>query len=196
MVSFSLINILALVLTAVATPLPRQNCADVTVFFARGTGEVEPIGTVVGPPFLTALRVALPGRSINFIGVDYPAVVGGFLIGGSPEGAANMANGVTSVANACSNTKIVISGYSQGAQVTHLAAARLSSAVQQRVNAAVVFGDPKRGEPFPGVINGRSITFCAFGDLICSGSAIILPPHLSYGSDAPAAANFVRSRVI
>ncbi|KAF9446411.1 carbohydrate esterase family 5 protein [Macrolepiota fuliginosa MF-IS2] len=192
-------SLLAFILPALAygTPLleSRQSCADVTVVFARGTGETAPIGTIVGPPFQTALRSAIGGKSLNFIGVDYPATVGGFLEGGDPNGARTMANDVTSFANSCPNTEIVMSGYSQGAQVTHLAANQLSSTVQNRVNAVVVFGDPDNGDGFPGVLNGRSITFCATGDDICLGGDIILAPHLSYGSDAPAAAAFVASHL-
>lgn len=72
--------------------------------------------------------------------------------------------------------------YSQGAQVTHLAAQRLTTAIQNRVSAAVVFGDPMDGDGFPGVINGRSITFCNSGDNICDGGFLILPAHLTYGN--------------
>lgn len=71
--------------------------------------------------------------------------------------------------------------HSQGAQVTHLAAEQLSSSVRERVNAVVVFGDPKNGDGFPGVLDDRSITFCAFGDNICDGGVLVLLPHLSYG---------------
>lgn len=62
----------------------------------------------------------------------------------------------------------------------HLAAGQISSAVQNRVAAVVVFGDPDNGDGFPGVLNGRSITFCADGDNICDGGDIILPPHLRF----------------
>lgn len=112
---FSLTVIFALALSAVAAPhVPRQSCADVTVFFARGTSEASPIGSIVGPPFRSALQSALSGRTINFSGVDYPASIAGFLEGGDPQGAATMANSVTSTASACPNTKIVMSGYRWG----------------------------------------------------------------------------------
>ncbi|KAF9460165.1 cutA, cutinase A [Collybia nuda] len=194
MVSYTFL--LALVASALAAPpVARQSCADVTVYFARGTGESGTLGTIVGPPFQSALRSALGSRSLEFIGINYPATVAGFLAGGDRGGAATMASSVTSKASSCPNTKIVISGYSQGAQVTHLAAGELSSTVQNRVNAAVVFGDPDNGQAFPGPINGRSKTFCAAGDNICAGGVIILPAHLSYGSDAGAAASFVVSKI-
>ncbi|KAF8069325.1 cutinase [Lyophyllum atratum] len=192
---FAHLALLALTVSATATPLQRRTCADVTVYFARGTTESGTLGTVVGPPFQTALQSALGGRTLDFVGVPYPATVAGFLAGGDQGGATTMADYVTDKASACPNTKIVISGYSQGAQVTHLAAWKLSTTVQNRVNAAVVFGDPDNGQAFPGVINDREKTFCHTGDDICAGGNLILAPHLNYGDDADAAAAFVVAHV-
>jgi len=89
----------------------RQGCASVVVYFSRGTTETGTLGTVVGPPFQGALASALGTRSLNFIGINYPATVAGYLAGGDVGGAITMANSVTSTANACPNAKIVISGY-------------------------------------------------------------------------------------
>ncbi|KAF7778444.1 CAZyme family CE5 [Agaricus bisporus var. burnettii] len=189
---------LAVILSTLAYAAPfssRQFCADVTVVFARGTNEVPPIGQFVGPPFAGALVAQLGGRSLNFVGVDYAAVVGGFLVGGDPQGARNMANDVTSFANACPDTAIVMSGYSQGAQLVHLSAKQISSSVQERVKAVVVFGDPDNGDGFPGVLNSRSITFCAIGDTICDGGIIVFPPHFTYGLNVGEAAAFVVSHL-
>ncbi|KAF4614450.1 hypothetical protein D9613_002536 [Agrocybe pediades] len=188
--------LLALATLALAAPVEeRASCADVTVVFARGTLETAPIGTVVGPPFQAAIQAAIGSKTLTFQGVNYPASIAGFLEGGDPNGATTMANDVNAAASACPNTKIVMSGYSQGAQVTHLAAKKLSSTVQNRVNAVVVFGDPDDNQGFPGVLNGRSLTFCAVGDDICLGGDVIDAAHLSYGADAPAAAAFVAARV-
>lgn len=99
--------------------------------------------------------------------------------------------------------------------MTHLAAVKLSSSVQDRVGAVVVFGDPDDNQGFPGVLDGRSITFCAQGDDICAGGDIVNGAHLSYGQvggvwirwllhcsdglrcaqDAGAAASFVVSHI-
>jgi len=193
---FFYLVVVALALSAIASPLkPRQSCADVTVFFARGTGESGTIGTIVGPPFESALQSALGGKTLDFVGIPYPASIAGFLEGGDPGGAATMANDATASANSCPDTAIVISGYSQGAQVTHLAAGLLSSATRNRVTAAVVFGDPDNGQAFPSPINSHEITFCATGDDICAGGDIITPAHLSYGADAGQAAAFVASQL-
>lgn len=42
----------------------------------------------------------------------------------------------------CPDTQVVMSGYSQGAQVVHLAAADLPAATMEKVSAVVTFGDP------------------------------------------------------
>ncbi|KAF9053146.1 cutinase [Panaeolus papilionaceus] len=170
-------------------------CPHVKVFFARGTTEVPTLGLIVGPPFSLALKSAIRGKDVDVEGLDYPALVSGYLAGGDIGGAIRMANDVTSIAGRCPNTKIVMSGYSQGAQVTHRAAARLSSSIQQRVVAVVTFGDPYEDTALPGVLQSRRKTFCAFGDLICKGQPVILPAHLGYGDDAPVAAAFVAARV-
>ncbi|KAF5323812.1 hypothetical protein D9619_012986 [Psilocybe cf. subviscida] len=185
--------LLTLALTAVAAPSLRaaQVCTDVTVIFARGTTEVAPIGTIVGPPLLAALQADLVGRSLAFIGVDYPANIAGFLAGGDPVGAQTMANDVALAASTCPNTEIVMSGYSQGGQLVHLAATKLSSQIQQRVKAVVIFGDPDNGRPLPGSLNAVEKTFCHVGDDICLGGDLILTPHLTYGVDTPAAAAFI-----
>ncbi|KAF5323813.1 hypothetical protein D9619_012987 [Psilocybe cf. subviscida] len=185
--------LLSLVLAVVAAPSPRaaQACTDVTVIFARGTTETAPIGTIVGPPLQSALQTALGGRSLTFTGVNYPASVAGFLEGGDPQGAQTMANDVASVASACPNTEIVMSGYSQGGQLVHLAAAELSSTNQKRVKAVVIFGDPDDGQSLPGGLNAVEKTFCHVGDDICAGGDLILTPHLTYGADTPAAATFI-----
>ncbi|KAF8163708.1 cutA, cutinase A [Crassisporium funariophilum] len=178
-----------------AAPHVRQSCADVTVIFARGTLEAAPIGSIVGPPFQSALQTALTGQTLSFQGVDYPANIAGFLEGGDPAGSITMANDVTSTASSCPNTKIVMAGYSQGAQLVHNAAKQLSTSVQNRVDAVVVFGDPDDNQGFPGVLNARSLTFCNQGDNICAGGDLILPAHLTYGQNAPAAAAFVAGKV-
>lgn len=105
----SLFNFVLLV--AAAPSAPRQSCADVTVIFARGTFETPPIGTVVGPPFESALKTALENQSLNFIGVDYPADLQGFEEGGDPNGAKTMAADITNAVNSCPDTKVVMSGY-------------------------------------------------------------------------------------
>ncbi|KXN90100.1 Cutinase [Leucoagaricus sp. SymC.cos] len=203
MLSKTLLSLTVLALSAFAAPTPhsepesRQACSDVFVYFARGTTEVLTLGTVVGPGFSANLGVKLAARgmSLTFEGVPYPATVVGYLTGGDEGGANTMAASVMSTASRCPNAKIVISGYSQGAQVTHKAAAKLSSSVQGRVVAAVTFGDPDQRDAYPGVINSRKLIFCNAGDLICLGQPVIFPPHLAYGANVGEASDFVVAHV-
>ncbi|CAK5263219.1 unnamed protein product, partial [Mycena citricolor] len=140
---------------------PRARCADVRrvglsppgapaptltarrVFFARGTTEPAPIGTLVGPPLAAALQRALRAKgnlTLAFAGVAYAADVLGFLEGGDPQGARAMANDLTSAASACPRSAaLVTAGYSQGGQLVHNSARLLSPAVQARISAAVIF---------------------------------------------------------
>jgi len=115
----SLFSIPLLALAALAAPAAevaeveaRQLlCPDIQVYFARGTTEVPTLGVVVGPPFASALKIAAIGKRVEFDGVPYPALVSGYLAGGDQGGGRTMADSVTSIANRCPNTKIVISGY-------------------------------------------------------------------------------------
>jgi cutinase len=59
----------------------------------------------------------------------------------------------------------------------------------------VVFGDPDKDQPIENISSDDILTFCAEGDLICQGEPIVLIPHLSYGANAPQAADFVASKV-
>nr|GAT58447.1 cutinase [Mycena chlorophos] len=176
---------------------PRADCADVMVIFARGTTEPAPIGTIVGPPLQSALESALQGtgKTLSFQGVDYPASIQGFLEGGDPQGSQTMANDLTDAANACPNAALVTSGYSQGGQLVHNSAKLISSAVSQRIKAAVIFGDPDDGQAVAGVSAANTDVICHVGDDICAGGDLILPPHLTYGADTPAAAAFIVSKV-
>lgn len=48
-------------------------CTDVTIVFARGTGETGNVGTVAGPPFFKALRGRLGAGRVTVQGTEYPA---------------------------------------------------------------------------------------------------------------------------
>lgn len=69
-------------------------CRDVTVIWARGTGQQGNIGepTDVGPMFLDDLAAIVGTDSLAAQGVDYDASVDEFEEGGDPVGSALMAN--------------------------------------------------------------------------------------------------------
>ena len=54
--------------------------------------------------------------------------------------------------------------------------------MQSQVDAVVTFGDPDRDTALPGGLEANRKTFCNQGDQICEGRAVVLTPHLQYGS--------------
>jgi hypothetical protein len=48
-------------------------CADMTIIFARGTGEMGNVGSVSGPPMFRAIRSKLGADRVTVQGVDYAA---------------------------------------------------------------------------------------------------------------------------
>ena len=70
--------------------------------------------------------------------VAYPADILGFLEGGDATGSALMASLVATAQSKCPNTKLVLSGYSQGGQLVHKAAATLTAAQTAFVDSVVV----------------------------------------------------------
>jgi len=170
-------------------------CKEYTVIFARGTTEPGNVGILVGPPFFDALRTQLGSANIAFQGVnDYSASIDGYLEGGDPTGSAEMATQIEQAYSQCPNTKLVASGYSQGGQIVHNAAALLPAAVGTWISSVVIFGDPDDGQAIPNVDASKVDTYCNVDDNICVNGDLILPAHLTYGLDATAAAAFVASQ--
>lgn len=64
----------------VETISPSSPCADVSLFFARGTFEARNMGLLVGPPLADAVRDALTpaGTTVGVQGVEYPAQIGDY----------------------------------------------------------------------------------------------------------------------
>ncbi|KAI0132145.1 cutinase-domain-containing protein [Xylariales sp. AK1849] len=172
----------------------KSDCPDVAVLFARGTSEPGNMGFLTGPPLTTALQHYANTSRVAVQGVDYPAIVAGFQAGGSPIGASVMAALTNATKEACPATKLVLSGYSQGAQVVRKAAALLGNVTASQLNSVVLFGDPGNGTQVPGVAAERTFTACHAGDRICEGGSVVLPQHLNYSGDAPAAAMFIMQK--
>lgn len=112
-------------------------CAPITVIFARGTIELGNVGSFAGPPFFNALDLALGAENVAVQGVDYPANIEGYLEGGDRAGASRLADLTNQAASTCPDTQIVLSGYSQGAQVVHLGEAQIPAEVAAKVAAVV-----------------------------------------------------------
>ena len=108
-------------------------CKDVTLIFARGTSEPGNMGSVVGPPLAQALAQDVGSDGLAVQGVAYSASIQGAIEGGDPAGSTTMAQLVSQVAQKCPDSKIVMSGYSQGAQLVHNAAGQLDSGSASKV---------------------------------------------------------------
>ncbi|KAM0268085.1 hypothetical protein ACHAQH_010049 [Verticillium albo-atrum] len=172
-------------------------CRRVTLIYARGTTQAGNVGdaAAVGPVFFNALAQQIGAANLAVQGVTYAANVFGFLAGGDAAGSRTVAELAARAVTQCPDTKIVLSGYSQGAQLVHNAAGQLSAAVTARITAVLTFGDPKRDQAFGTIPASRTRVICRSGDNICDGGIIVTSAHSQYQQDAPAAATWVAARV-
>lgn len=88
-------------------------CKAMTVLFARGTTELGNMGSIAGPPFVSAVGKMMGGAAnVAVQGIQYPADVPGFLVGGDAGGSKLMAQMVGQVRAQCPDTTLVMAGYS------------------------------------------------------------------------------------
>jgi predicted esterase len=106
------------------------------------------------------------------------------------DGGKKMADLVATALTQCPNTKIIVSGYSQGAMVVHNAFKNGLSASQ--VAGAINFGDPLKRQAVGDLPTEKVKQFCGTSDQICGGGGDggATGGHISYGSSAEAAATF------
>ncbi|RAH59499.1 cutinase-domain-containing protein [Aspergillus piperis CBS 112811] len=161
------------------------SCKKLTFIFARGTTEIGNMGTVVGPEVASELA-SLTGNQVTVQGVNYPADWEGNVSLGS-SGGPTMASYVKEALQQCPNTKVVLGGYSQGSMVVHYAANQLSA---DQLSGAVLFGDPLKMEGVGKLSSSKVKEFCASGDPVCENGVNVMA-HLTYGSDAKEAAQFL-----
>ncbi|WP_237752541.1 cutinase family protein [Mycolicibacterium aromaticivorans] len=201
---------LAAQMMLLTTSIARADaCPDVHVVYARGTDTIPPVDTV-GQALVNAMSAQLPGKTLSVYGINYPANLD--LSGGTTTGATDGWVHVENLVAACPATHVVLSGYSQGADVIDLLTATsgaafgtptpMPDAVAGHVAAVVVFGNPSRkmgGGPLPGrspLYGGKALDVCLTGDPICSNGADLLA-HSRYVSSGVVkqAAQFAVSRL-
>jgi cutinase len=182
-------------------------CTDVDVVVARGTGEPGTLGIIVGDPVYSALRLRLFGRTLSSYAVDYPASI---TPGSASIGNRDLVEHVRSQAAACPGQRFILVGYSQGANVVDNSigissdgaavggpiVATIPAAVEPRVAAVLLFGNPIRaiGRSVTGTYQSRTLDICANGDPVCGAGSNVLA-HLSYSGNARQAATFAAARV-
>jgi cutinase len=118
-----------LVLHALAAPAPdlmeRQSggCKKIHFIFARGSTESGTMGITVGPAMSKALSSKFGAANVAAEGVQYPADIAGAFSGGTnPSGSAGaikMTSMAKSILERCPNARVILSGYSQGAEQVH-----------------------------------------------------------------------------
>jgi cutinase len=169
----------ALNATPSAAPVASaDDCADAEVVFARGTDEPKGMGQV-GNAFADALREQAVGMNIATYAVNYDA---GKLQLGSGDGAKDAISHIKSTVASCPNTKIVLGGYSQGANVVNIVAGNpivgiawgdsLPSSLADDVAAIATFGNVanRAGTKLPSqtaLFSGKAIDLCNPADPIC-----------------------------
>ena len=162
--------------TAALIPAASAACPDAEVVFARGREEPPGVGAV-GDALVNSLRSKVR-MSVGVYGVNYPADIS---IG---SGANDMSAHVQSMAGSCPNTRMVLGGYSLGAEVADLVTGGrtafgftnpLPPGVDQHIAAVALFGNGTRG--LAPAFAGKTIDQCADGDPIC-GRGFNWPAHL------------------
>lgn len=187
-----------------------DNCSDAQVVYARGTATVPPIDPV-GQALVNTLSADLPGKTVSVYGINYPANFD--LAWGSTSGAADSWVHILNLVALCPNTRLVLAGYSQGADIIDLLTTGSGSAfgtptpmpdtVAGHVAAVAVFGNPSRkvgGGPLPtrsALYGAKAVDLCLTGDPICSNGAD-LTAHGKYVSSGlvAQAAQFAASRLV
>lgn len=146
-----------LALTSVATveanavAAPGSGCAAVAVITARASGEAAGEG-ITGA--LVTQIVNSSSQTVSRASVNYPATLTNYA-SSSAQGESALKTQLTNEVNACPSTKVVLLGYSQGAQVVEdmfsgggggllgATTAALSTSITSHVAAVATFGDPR-----------------------------------------------------
>lgn len=190
-----------------------NGCSPVEVIVARGT--FEPAGTspLGSGPFANQLALRTGGTVWD---VPYRADIDYLVAPG--QGANRVVAHLREQAAKCPNQQYVLTGYSKGAMVQVLAMPQIPAAIEPRVKAVVLFGNPFHdpGSPAnapglgnnaplaPGLIPGINIPpkwraktrdYCNSGDPIC-GNGINIIAHLAYSAgDTATAVNWAAQQL-
>ncbi|MDX3696648.1 cutinase family protein [Streptomyces europaeiscabiei] len=183
-------------------------CTDIDVVAARGTFEPGTLGFIVGDPVYSALQKKIAGKSLSSYKVNYPADLS---LTSAAQGNTDLVNHVRSQAASCPNQRFILVGYSQGANVVDNSigissagavvgspiVATIPAALEPRVSAVLLFGNPIRaiGKSVTGTYQSRTIDFCAAGDPVCENGGGDVGAHLGYRANADAAAAFAATKV-
>ncbi|TID16805.1 cutinase-domain-containing protein [Venturia nashicola] len=202
MKSLPLLTLLLLIRASLPSPLPQSEsqasgpCKKITLIFARGTTETGNMGFTVGPSLARQLRSTYGNNNVAVQGVDYGAGFLGAMTGAmmQGDGVGNMLKHTKTVMDKCPETKVILSGYSQGAEQVHGTIEKMGVGAV-KLGAAITFGDPLYllGQWYS-MPKARTKVYCATGDFVCDAMFLITPSHLAYTvSDTAAAAKWAKT---
>ncbi|HEX3788049.1 MAG TPA: cutinase family protein [Pseudonocardiaceae bacterium] len=154
---FAIAAVGGLVLTAAAAvqanavAAPGSGCAQVAIITARASGEAAGEG-ITGA--LVTQIVNSSSQTVSRASVSYPATLTNYA-SSSAQGESALRTQLTNQVSSCPNQKIVLLGYSQGAQVVEdilsgggggslgATTAPVAASVSSHVTAVATFGDPR-----------------------------------------------------
>ena len=186
-------------------------CPDIEVIAARSTNAAG-LGDT-GQAFVDALRSKVGGRSLAVYSVNYPASLD--FDNSIPVGTADAARRVQWMADTCPDTKLVLSGVSQGAGVIDLITmdphplgqwtpTPMPAQLADHVAAVAVFGNPAGNIPGGGSLatmsslyGAKTIDLCAPDDMYCWPGGQSFLAHVAYVQNGMVgqAADFVAGRL-
>jgi hypothetical protein len=134
-------------------------CPKVILYFSRGSGQPLDLGEAGGDArglatpglkLYEALAARYGAANVGSIANAYPAVpISWRLIHTSrvyppsvAAGERSLKRNLTDLVGLCPVSKLVLAGFSQGAEVTHAALAEVGQAEQRQIAAVLLFGDP------------------------------------------------------
>ncbi|KAK1752719.1 cutinase-domain-containing protein, partial [Echria macrotheca] len=181
--------------------LSYTGCRPVIFIWARETLAPGNIGITIGPSLSNGLKAYFGVQNVvtegvNYLGLPETNYDAG---GGPPVGIWEMQQLLTEAATYCPTSKIVASGYSQGAAITHRAIEGVSQYVRDRIAGVVTFGDTQATQDGGRIIGyppERTLIICNYGDIICSGYMWVVPVHFYYMQRVPEGLAFLIARIL
>ena len=94
---------------------PMTLCRNISLLYVRGSHTKGNVGKA--GPFFDALANITDYDNLAVQGVDYPATILDYLFGHFDKGVSNLRAKLRATMDRCPDTKLVVTGYSQGAMV-------------------------------------------------------------------------------
>jgi hypothetical protein len=143
-------------------------CPEIILYFSRGSGQELDTNTqrhheqlyggngahergLANPGFqlLDALIGKYGGHNVGVIANGYPAVPvpanplrRGAYLASVDQGVGSAERNINDLTRLCPLSRLILGGFSQGAQVTHIALANLDQGEQNHIATVLLFGDP------------------------------------------------------